>query len=84
MATPQSPSNPPGSPPRRSVPTAGLIVAGVLVTAAIVVPLLVNTYASDSPRLWGFPFFFWYQLLWVFIASACTYGAYLIVERRNR
>ena len=25
----------------------------------------------------------WYQLLWVFIASGCTYLAYLIVERRK-
>jgi hypothetical protein len=44
----------------------------------------VNTYSDDSPRLWGFPFFFWYQLLWVFIASGCTYLAYVIVERGRR
>ena len=27
------------------------------------------TYAKDEPRLWGFPFFYWYQLLWVFISA---------------
>jgi hypothetical protein len=75
-------STPPTRP--RRVPIAGALVATVLIAAAIVIPLLVNTYSSDKPRLWGFPFFFWYQLMWVFIASGCTYAAYLIVERRNR
>ena len=26
-------------------------------------------------------FFFWYQMLWVFLASACTYAAYKLVQR---
>jgi hypothetical protein len=72
------------NPPRKPLPIGRLVVAGVLIVAAIVVPLLVNTYSSDSPRLWGFPFFFWYQLLWVFIASGCTYVAYLLIEWNKR
>ena len=71
------------SPPRKPLPVGRLIVAGVLLVAAIVAPLLVNTYSDEKPRLWGFPFFFWYQLLWVFLASACTWVAYLLVERRR-
>jgi hypothetical protein len=70
--------------PRKPVPVARYAVAGVLLAAAIVMPLLVGTYASETPRLWGFPFFFWYQLLWVFIASALTVGAYLLVERGKK
>jgi hypothetical protein len=66
------------------VPTARYAVAGVLLVIAIVAPLLVNTYSKAKPRLWGFPFFFWYQLLWVFIAGALTYGAYLLVERGRK
>ena len=27
----------------------------------------------------GFPFFFWYQFLWVFICAACTYAAHRLV-----
>jgi len=72
------------TPPRPRLSPVRLIAAGVLIAAAIVVPLLVNTYASDKPRLWGFPFFFWYQLMWVLVAAACTYGAYLIIERGRR
>jgi hypothetical protein len=71
-------------PARKPVPTVRLVIAGVLVAAGIVIPLVVNSYASATPRLWGFPFFFWYQLLWVFIASACTYTAYLLIERGRR
>ena len=70
--------------PRKPVPTARYVAAGVLLVVAIVMPLLANTYASATPRLWGFPFFFWYQLLWVLIASALTYGAYLLVEGRDK
>jgi hypothetical protein len=69
------------TPPRKPIPAGRLAAAGVLIAAGIVVPLLVSTYSAEKPRLWGFPFFFWYQLLWVLLASACTYGAYLLIER---
>jgi hypothetical protein len=36
----------------------------------------VPSYSKDAPELWGFPFFFWYQFLWVFICSALTFAAY--------
>jgi hypothetical protein len=26
-------------------------------------------YARATPALWGFPFFYWYQLVWVVLAS---------------
>lgn len=62
-------------------------IAGVLLALSIVVPLLVSTYAKDEPRLWGFPFFYWYQLLWVFISAATVSIAYRLVmgeERKRR
>ncbi|TAM86309.1 MAG: DUF3311 domain-containing protein [Jatrophihabitans sp.] len=81
-------TSPEAAPPvparRRPVPMARKIAAGVLVAVAIVVPLLVNTYASEKPRLWGFPFFFWYQLMWVLISAAVTFAAYLLIEGRRR
>ena len=27
-------------------------------------------YARNTPALWGIPFFYWYQFLWVLLASA--------------
>jgi hypothetical protein len=71
-------------PSRPTVPLGNKISAGILIVVAIVVPLIVWNYASATPRLWGFPFFFWYQLLWVFIASGLTWCAYLLIERGRR
>jgi hypothetical protein len=64
-------------PDRRSL---GVVVAvAVLVLIPIVALLWVSSYARETPRLWGMPFFYWYQLLWVFLAAGCTYSAYRIV-----
>jgi hypothetical protein len=27
-------------------------------------------YARATPALWGFPFFYWYQFLWVILTAA--------------
>ena len=45
-----------------------LVGAGVLVLIPIVALMWVGSYSKETPKLWGFPFFYWYQLLWVFIA----------------
>jgi hypothetical protein len=58
-----------------------MVVAGVLLMIPVVALLLVPTYSNHNPELWGFPFFYWYQFLWVFIAAACTYSAYLVIQR---
>lgn len=61
-------------------------ISGVLLAIAIVVPLLVSTYAKDEPRLWGFPFFYWYQFLWVFLSAIIVSICYklVITEERKR
>lgn len=61
-----------------------LVAAGFLVAAPFVALLWVGTYNSESPRLWGFPFFYWYQLLWVLIAGGTTFLAYLLVTRTGK
>lgn len=60
------------------------IAAGVLVAIGIVVPLLVTTYSMDAPRLGGFPFFYWYQLLLVFVTAGLTSIAYLLMKQDDR
>jgi hypothetical protein len=75
---------PPGARRHYDAPPANrglLAVAVVLLALPIVALMLVGTYAKKDPVLWGFPFFFWYQFLWVFLCSICTYAAYVIVRR---
>jgi hypothetical protein len=73
---------PGGTDPRwRLSPTK--IVVAVLLLIGIVVPLLVGTYARDEPRFLGFPFFYWYQLLWVFLAAGLCALSYVLLKRER-
>ena len=42
----------------------------LLLLAPFVALLWVPFYNSIEPVLWGIPFFYWYQFLWVFLTSA--------------
>jgi Protein of unknown function (DUF3311) len=42
----------------------------VLLLAPLVALLWVPFYNSIEPTLWGIPFFYWYQFVWVFLTSA--------------
>lgn len=61
--------------------TALVAVAGVCLAIAIVVPLLVGTYARVEPVLFGFPFFFWYQFAMIPVASALVFIAFLLLNK---
>jgi hypothetical protein len=61
-----------------------LIAAGVVLAIAIVVPLLVWTYARSTPEIGGIPFFFWYQFLLVLVSVALTTIAYRLVASHDR
>ncbi len=59
-------------------------VVGVLLAIPIIFPLLVGTYAKAEPTLAGFPFFFWYQFLWIAIASALVFVCFQLVTRKEQ
>jgi hypothetical protein len=59
------------------------IVVSLILLAAIVVPLLVSTYDQVNPRLFGFPFFYWYQLAWVFLAAGCCSVSFYLLKRER-
>ncbi len=62
-----------------------MVAAGVLLLIPIIALMWVPSYAKEKPELWGFPFFFWYQFLWVFLCSAATWAAYkLTLAARSR
>ena len=74
----------PGSPR----PPTGLVVTIAALLAAPVVALMwVSSYAKEEPRLFGVPFFYWYQFVWVFLCAITTSTAYRLLmgfERRRR
>ena len=44
----------------------------VLLIVPFVAILWVPSYASAEPALFGMPFFYWYEFLWIFISAALT------------
>jgi membrane protein implicated in regulation of membrane protease activity len=69
---------------RTRLPTGTIATAAVLLAIPVLALLIVPIYASEDPHLWGFPFFYWYQLAWVFLASLLTYIAYRLVRGTDR
>jgi hypothetical protein len=74
-----SPSESSSPTPVARRPVGVMVVVGLLVAAPVVALMWVSSYARETPRLWGIPFFYWYQFLWVFLAAGCTFAAYRIV-----
>jgi hypothetical protein len=33
-------------------------------------------YNKTDPEIWGFPFFYWYQFIWVFVTSILIWIVY--------
>jgi hypothetical protein len=64
---------------------SGLWVAvAVLLAAALVAVLWVPFYDRTTPTLADFPFFYWYQLLWVPIVAVLGGLAYALTRRAER
>jgi hypothetical protein len=85
------PGAPPGAgQPTRNTATRGrarrgrYVIAGVLLSVAILLPLMPQTYSFNAPTLGGIPFFYWYQLLWVPISAALSGVAYWLVTTEDR
>lgn len=45
--------------------------------------LFPQVYARATPALFGFPFFYWYQFLWVVLTSALLWVYYRQVSRER-
>ena len=44
----------------------------LLLIIQVIVLLIPVIYNHDEPRLFGFPFFYWFQLLWIVITAIIT------------
>jgi len=56
----------------------------VLLTPAVVLPLVVPIYNREDPTLFGFPFYYWFQFALIIIAVALTVPAFLLSKRVER
>ncbi len=74
----QSSSEPAHARPRRSQHRGIWAVIAVLLLAVLVATLWVPIYNKTTPVWGGWPFFYWYQLLWVPIVALVSWCAYLL------
>jgi hypothetical protein len=51
----------------------------VLPVLGLIFPAL---YSRTTPALFGFPFFYWYQIAWILITGALTAIAYFASEQK--
>jgi len=66
--------------PGKSPATWGTVT--VLLAVAVGGALWVPIYARSLPKLGQFPFFYWYQFLWVPVASVLCWISYLLLKRK--
>jgi hypothetical protein len=69
-------------PPRTH--TGAWVLVTILLLVAVLGTLIVPIYARSGPKLGSFPFFYWYQLLWVPVVALLTTICYLITTRVAR
>jgi hypothetical protein len=71
------------SPPARGRPILSplRVIAAVCLIAPFVAMLWIPSYNKTSPKLLGFPFFYWYQLLWVIITAVLMIVAFTAANR---
>jgi hypothetical protein len=54
-----------------------------LLLVPIVLPLITVIYNRDSPRLFGWPFFFWFQVMFTLLAAAITANVFVATRPRS-
>jgi Protein of unknown function (DUF3311) len=67
--------------PRRRNPAA-MVVVTILLVVAIAGTLVVPIYARSAPKLGDFPFFYWYQLIWVPVVAILAWVSYLLLRTK--
>lgn len=52
-----------------------------LLVIPFVATLVPPFYARRAPELFGFPFFYWYQIAWIVISALIVFAVYLRTAR---
>ena len=56
----------------------------LLLLAPYLALLWVPFYNRATPELFGIPFYYWYQMLWILLGVLATLPVYLYEERRRK
>jgi hypothetical protein len=67
-------------PQRRAQHPRNAVIAGVLLLVAVIGAFWVPIYARSAPKLGDFPFFYWFQLIWMPVVMVLCYLAYLLMR----
>jgi Protein of unknown function (DUF3311) len=67
--------------PRHRNPAA-MVVVTILLLVAVAGTLVVPIYARSTPKLGDFPFFYWYQLIWVPVVALLAWISYLLMRAK--
>jgi hypothetical protein len=51
-----------------------------LLVLPLLATLLPQLYAFDKPELFGVPFFYWYQFVWIVLSGVVTGAVYLLTR----
>ena len=77
----REPAHERGAPP---TDTGKMVAAGVLLAIPLIALMWVPSYAKETPKLFGFPFFFWFQFALILLAVSLTLPAYFLAARADR
>jgi len=58
------------------------VAVSVLLLIGVAGTLWVPIYARATPKLGGFPFFYWYQLIWVPVVAILSWVSYLLLRAK--
>jgi hypothetical protein len=65
-------------------PRARFRVVHLLLILPFIALLWVPFYDRAEPALAGIPFYYWYQMLWIFLGALVLLPVYLAEERDNK
>ena len=77
----REPAHERGAPP---TDTGKMVAAGVLLAIPLVALMWVPSYAKETPKLFGFPFFFWFQFALILLSAVLTATAYYVAKAADR
>ena len=65
-------------------PRRGFHPVYFLLAVPYIALLWVPFYNRLEPTVWGIPFFYWYQMLWIVLGAAALVPVYLFEESRTK